>query len=132
MAVLSSAARSAMCDAFVDLIDVGSTNSAGQIIIQTVAGAADLATIALNNPACGAASSGVATLDVDPEIKDASATGGSVAAQWVLQNRNEVTILTGNVGLVGSGKDMELESLTIPAGTEIVIESGSFTMDSGI
>jgi len=127
MATISNAARSAMCDAFTALINAGTGNSAGQIKLQTTAGAADVATIALNNPAFAAASNGVAALSVSPAIADTNAAGGTVA-QFVIQNKSSVTVLTGSVGVVGSGADMELNSLTVPAGIEVLLTSGNITV----
>jgi len=57
---ISTAARNAACDAIVDLLDVGSADANGDLVIQT-SGDVEVATLALSNPAFGDAVGGVAT-----------------------------------------------------------------------
>lgn len=119
---LSTTARNAACDAVVDLIDVGTTDANGDIMIMTSADA-EVATLAFANPAFGAAVNGVATANtIQP---DTTATAGT-AALFKFQNRNNVEVLRGTVGT--SGADLNLSSLNIGAGDTISISSFTVTM----
>lgn len=116
--------RQAVADLVVDRLDLGSTNVAGQLEIQT-SGGAEVATLALSNPAFGAASaSGVATANAISD--DADATGGT-AAQFVLQDRDETDTIEGSVGGTGSGADIELSNTVIPANARVQITALSYT-----
>lgn len=119
---LTTAARNAACDAVVDLIDVGTTDANGDIMIMTAADA-EVATLAFANPAFGSAVNGVATANtIQP---DTTATAGT-AALFKFQNRNNVEVLRGTVGT--SGADLNLSSLNIGAGDTISISSFTVTM----
>lgn len=119
---LTTTARNAACDAVVDLIDVGTGDANGDLVIMT-SGDAEVATLAFSNPAFGAASSGVATAATISD--DTSATGGT-AALFKFQNRDNAEVLRGTVGT--SGADLIISSLSIGAGDTISVSSFTVTM----
>jgi hypothetical protein len=127
MPQLSTAARNAACNAIVDLTDAGST--AGLLKILTVADAV-LATLTLNDPAFGNASTGVATLDVDPQI-NCNASADGTAYKFTISDSSNTVIVTGDCGVIGSGADLEMGSLTVVTGQLIVISSLTFTVPAG-
>lgn len=119
---LTTAARNAACNAVVDLIDVGTTDANGDIVIMTSSDV-EVATLAFANPAFGAAATGVATANAI--AADTTATGGT-AARFKFQDRNNTEVLRGNVAT--SGSDLNLSSLNIGAGDTISISSFTVTM----
>lgn len=119
----STAARNAAVDAVVDLIDVGTTNPNGQLIIMA-AGDVEVATLDFANPAFGAASSGTGTANAI--TGDSSATGGTAVA-FKTVNRDGTEVYRGTVGTVGSGADLELTSTTIAATEPVNVSSLTYT-----
>lgn len=115
--------RNGIADYVVDLLDVGSTNAAGQIVLQT-AGDVEVATLAMSNPAFGAAAAGVATANSITD--DSSATGGTTT-KGELQDRNESAVVDFSVSATGGGGDLELSSTTIGAGDTVQISSMTYT-----
>ncbi len=120
---LTTAARNAACDAIVDLIDGGTTDANGDLVIQT-SGDVELATLAMSNPAFGAAATGVATAATITD--DTSATGGGVAANFKLQNRDNTEIMRGDVST--SGAALNLSTTTINNGDNVSVSSLTFTV----
>lgn len=119
---LTTAARNAACDAIVDLIDGGTTDANGDLVIRT-SGDVEVATLAMSNPAFGAAATGVATASAISD--DTSATGGT-AANFIFQDRDNTEILEGSVGT--SGADLNLSSTSIGAGDTVSVSSFTVTM----
>jgi hypothetical protein len=119
---LTTAARNAACNAIVDLVDVGSTDANGDLVIMT-SGDVEVATLAMSNPAFGAAATGVATASAISD--DTSATGGT-AALHKIQDRDNTEIWRGTVG-AGSG-DLDLSSVTIGAGDTVSVSSYTLTV----
>lgn len=115
--------RTNIADTVVDEIDVGSTNAAGQIVIQTGA-SAEVATLVASNPAFGAAASAVATANAISN--DTSATGGT-AAQYEFQDRDESGVILGSVTATGGGGDIELSTVTVPAAGTVTMTSYTYT-----
>ena len=118
-----TAVRNGIADYVVDLLDVGSTNAAGQIELQT-SGDVEVATLAMSNPAFGAAASGIATANSITD--DSSATGGTVA-KGVLQDRDEGDVVLFSVTATGGGGDLELSSVSVGAGDTVQITSLTYT-----
>lgn len=120
---LQTAARNAMIDALVDLVDGGA--GAGTIEIKsapsTVAGTSEVATLTFSDPAFGAGSSGTATASAITD--DTSATGGT-ASNYTVFDSNSTAIWQGSVST--SGADLNLSSTSIGAGDTVSISS--FTM----
>ncbi len=129
--ILSNAARSAMCDALVDLADAGSGPGTVQIRTGsqpagpgTAASGTLLGTLTLSDPAFGAASNGVATASAVTGDSSADATG--TAGWFRVLDSNAVAVWDGAVGT--SGSDMNLSSVSIVAGGTINITSWTVTM----
>lgn len=132
---LPTGARNAACDAVVDRADAGS--AAGKIRIYTgsqPASANDAATgtllaeVTLQDPAFGAASSGVATLS-DPAAVTAGATG--TAGWFRMLDSDNNTVLDGSVTATGGGGDLELATTSITSGLSVDITGGTVTMPAG-
>ena len=132
---ITAAAANAACNAIVGSINTG---GAGTLTIyggtqpanpETAPGASALATISLNNPAFGAASSGVAVLDVSPQIEDAMADAGGNAAWFRITNGNGTAVIDGAVGQDPPGTaELILNTTTITAGGPVRISSFTFTV----
>lgn len=114
---LSAAARSAMCDALVGLLDAGSGTATMEIqeSDDTV-----LSEHNLNDPAFGAASSGVATANTIADDTSANATG--TAAKCIWKDQDGTQVFEGTVGT--SGEDINLNSVSISSGVTVSIEGG--------
>lgn len=129
---LATSARTAMCDALVDLVDAGS--GAGTIEIRTGSKPATpntaatgtlLATVTLADPAFGAAASGVATL-TDPAAVDAVADG--TAGWFRALDSTGAAVFDGTVTATGGGGDLTLATTTVTTGLSIDVTGGTVTM----
>lgn len=115
----TTAARDAAADAVVDLIDAGA--GAGQCLIRSD-GNVVLATLAMSDPAFGAAASGRAIANAINTL--ASATGGvSAAANFILVDSDTNTYVAGAVDTAGGSGDLVLDKLSIAAGDKVIISS---------
>jgi hypothetical protein len=120
---IPTAARNAMCDALVDLVDGGTTDTTGDLVIMT-SGDVEVATLSWTaTPAFGASSAGVATMNAIND--DTSATGGT-AALHKFQDRDNVEIFRGNVAT--SGGDLNLSSLAIGATDTVSVSAYTVTV----
>lgn len=119
---LATATRNAACDAIVDLVDGGSTDANGDLVIQT-SGDVEVATLAMSNPAFAAAADGVATANSISD--DTNATGGT-AANFILQNRDNTEVIRGDCGT--SGAELNLSSLSIGAGDTVSVSELTCTV----
>lgn len=119
---LTTAARNAMADALVDLVDAGSSDANGDLEIMT-SGDSELATLELSNPAFGAASSGVAT--ANSITGDSNATGGGTAALHRFRDRDDTEVWRGTVGT--SGADLNLSSVAIGNGDTVDVTAYTVT-----
>lgn len=119
-----TAVRNALADEVVDRFDVGTTDAAGDILVQT-SGDADLVTITLNNPAFGAASSGTATAAGLPV--EGTATGAGAAAKFRARDRDNGEIFQGTVTATGGGGDMELSSVDIAINDVVRINTFTYS-----
>jgi len=129
---ISTSARSAACDAIVDLIDGGA--SAGYIQIRTGSAPATpatansgtlLATLTFSDPAFGAASTGVATASAITSDSSADASGD--AGHFRLFDSNNVCIAQGTCDETGS-PDMLFDEKSIVAGGVVAITSMTITV----
>lgn len=134
---LATTARNAAADAVVDLLDVGTTNPSARLLIysgsqpatpQTAATGTLLATVALSNPAAGAASAGAATI-TDP----ASVTGAAAGtAGWArFTDRNNTAVMDCDVTATGGGGAIELSTTTISVGVAVDIAAITYTTPQG-
>jgi len=119
---LAVGGRNAAADAIVDLIDIGTADANGDLVIWTV-GDAEVATLAMSNPAFGDAAVGVATAAAISD--DASATGG-LADYFTLQNRDNAEVIRGDCGT--SGAELNLSSLTIGALDVVTVSALTLTV----
>lgn len=125
---LTTAARNAACDAIVDLLDAG--NEAAQVRFMLANGTTEVATLTLSDPAFGASSTGVATMDNTPVPTDSSATGNASAATIALfESMNTGTpteVFRCSIG-VGSG-DIQMTNNVIAATEEVQLTAFTFTV----
>lgn len=119
---ISTTARNAACDAMVDLLDVGTTDANGDLVIQT-SGDVEVATLALSDPAFGDSATGVATANAISD--DTNATGGT-AANFILQDKDNAEHMRGDCGT--SGAELNLSSLTIGSGDTVSVSSLTVTV----
>jgi hypothetical protein len=122
---LSSASRTAACDAVVDKIDQGS--GAGKLKLKS-AGDVVLCIITLNDPAFDAAATGAAALDVSPALSgtgEAAAAGGTDATKFDFTDSDDTVIFSGVVG-EGSG-EISLNNSNIASGQTVSITGYTHT-----
>ena len=115
---LTEEARNAAVDAVVALFD------SGDIQFQTAADN-EVATLPFAATAFGAAVSGTATANTITD--DTSAAGGTID-HAVLRKSDNTEVIEVTCGLVGSGQDIELTSLSIGVGDTVSITSMTMTM----
>lgn len=108
-----------------DQIDTSINTGVGTatLVFETSADAA-LATLNLQNPAFGAAATGVITLQGTP-LSDTSASAGT-CAQFSIYDRDSAKQLEGTVQT--SGGDINISSLTFGAGDTITLNSFTITV----
>ena len=117
----STAAKNARLDAVIALIDAG---TAGKLKIRD-SGNVVLATLTLADP-CGTAAAGVLTFDFDPDISDTSADATGTAANAIITDSADTTVISGlTVGT--SGTDIILDSVSITAGQTVTITAATIT-----
>ena len=116
---LETGLRNTLADAIDTHINTG--GGTAQLKFET-SGDVEVATIDLQNPAFGAAATGVITLAGTP-LSDSSATGGTVA-QFSIYDRGATKVLEGTVST--SGADINITSVSVAA-TEVV-QLTSFTI----
>lgn len=132
---ITTAVRTAMCQALVDLIDVGASASTIQIRTgsqpsspNSAATGSLLATITLDDPAFATASGGSA--DANP-IDPVAGTGDGTAGYFRVLDGNGATIEDGSVSVTGGGGDMQLNTTTISTGVDVLVTSWTITVPEG-
>ena len=116
----STATKTARMQAVVDKIDAGA--GAGKLKIRNSSNTV-LATLTLADP-CGTVSGDTLTFDFDPDISDASADASGTAANAIITDDADTTIVSGlTVGT--SGTNIVLDSTSITAGQTVTITTGS-------
>ncbi len=134
---LPTATRNAAADAVVDRLDGGS--GAGTIDVRTgsqpdsandAATGTLLATFTLNDPAFGAASSGAATIDVDPALTTTGLAAGT-AGWFRAKDSDDGTVLDGSVTATGGGGDLTMNTTTVSVGLDLEVTGGTVTMPAG-
>ena len=120
----TAAAKTARMDAVRALIDVG-TGTAGGVLKIRDSGNVVLAEFVL--PAtCGTAAAGVLTFDFDPDISDTTANASGTAANAIIVDRDDATVISGlTVGVAAA--DIILDSVSITAGQTVTIVTGTIT-----
>jgi hypothetical protein len=115
---LETSLRDAMANIIDDTVNIGSGTSNMQL---ETSGDVEVATFDFQNPAFGAASTGVITL-LGTTLTDAAATGGLVA-QYSIYDRDAAKVLEGVVAV--SGADLDLTSLNVGVGDTVELTSFS-------
>ncbi len=123
---LAAAAAIAALDAIDNHINTtGSTVSAGTIQLLT-AGDAVLATIAMSNPAFGAATgAGPCTMSISG-TPSAAATGAGTATKFTIRDRANTTVLNGTVGT--SGAEMIVNNNVLGIGSTVTVNTFVLTL----
>lgn len=134
---LATTARDAAANAVVDLLDVGTANSAGKIEIrdgampatpQTAATGTLLATVVLANPAAGNSATGAATI-TNPAAVTGAAAG---TATWArLYNRDNAAVMDCDVTATGGGGSITLSTTTISVGVTVDLDAITYTQPQG-
>lgn len=118
--VLETAARNAQADAFDAYVNTG----AGTALFKLETSAdVEVAAFSLQNPAFGAAASGVITLAGVP-IEDTSAAGGTVA-QGSIYNRNGDKVCESVAAT--SGQEITVSSTTVGVGETVTLTALTVT-----
>ncbi len=121
----TTATRNTLADEIDTLVNTGTTDAGGDIIIEESAGPTTLATITFQNPAFGAASSGTITLAGVPLSNTASATG--TANRFQIRNRDNTEVFRGTVTATSGGGDIELDNTSINSGQTVQITSLTYS-----
>lgn len=118
-----SAVRTAIANLIDDQVNAGSTY--GKLKILT-SGDSVLVTITLQDPAFGAANTGVITLAGVPLSNTAAGTG--TAAKFTVTDSDDNIIFTGSVGT--SGTDLTIDNTSINTGQTVTVSSMTYTASS--
>lgn len=119
--ILETALRNVLADAIDNEVNTGAGTAT--LVFET-SGDVEVATIDLQNPAFGAAATGVITLQGVP-LSDTSATGGTVA-QASLEDRDGTKQLEMTVGT--SGTEIIISSTSIAATDQVDLNSLTITV----
>jgi hypothetical protein len=133
---IPTASRNAGCNAIGNLADGGPAAGTVQIRTGTQPASADsaatgtlLATVTLNDPAWGAASAGVKTLQGVPLAATGAADG---QAGWFrVLDSTSATVVDGAATVTGGGGELQLNTTTISTGVDFEITAGTLTMPAG-
>ncbi len=132
---LAAGSRSAAADAVVGRINAGS--GPGTIKVYTGSQPATpatsptgtlLATFTLNDPAYGAASTGVAALSVSPALSTTGVAAGD-AGWFRVADSDGNTVFDG--ACATSGAELNMSTVTVSIGLTVTITSGSYTQPQG-
>ncbi len=120
---LETSARNASADAIAALFDVGTAALGGGVLLKD--STTLLVTLILSDPAFGAASVGVATMDNTPEPENtAVAAGDADVSEFV--NRDGTLFMSGSAGT--SGAEVNLDNVSIAIGQTVKLTDGTLTM----
>lgn len=131
---IPTASRNAAANAIVALLDAGA--GPGTVEVRTGAQPASandaatgtlLVTFTLADPAFGAAATGVATADTDPDI-DATGVAAGTAGWFRGKDSTGATVIDGSVTASGGGGDMILSTTTISVGLTVTLTDWTVTM----
>lgn len=112
--------RTVIADAVVDRLDVGGTGT----LVYNTSGDVEVATLTFSATAYGAASGPTATANTI--TKDSSATGGTIA-KAVQTGVTHGAVINCSVTATGGGGDIELNSVIVSAGQEVLTTSLTYT-----
>jgi len=115
-----------MRDTFSDALDAAVNTGSGTATLVIKDAAVVAATINLQNPAFGASSSGVITLQGVPLSTTASASV-SDADGFDIEDRDGTVVLSGTITATSGGGDIELDNTNIASGQTVEITSLTYT-----
>lgn len=121
MATLETGTRNALADAFDDTVNTGSGTATA--VLETSADA-EVATFNLQNPAFGAASNGVITLQGVP-LEDNDAAGGTIE-HLSIYDRDGSKVSESPAAT--SGQEVTVSSLNVGAGEVVTLTSLTVTV----
>lgn len=121
----STVTRNAMADAVDDQVNSGTTDASADFVVVDSSGPTDLLSITLDNPAFGAAASGVITMA--GLTKNANAIAGGTADIFDIRNRDNADTITGTITGTGGGGDVEIDDQSIANGRQVNLTSFSWT-----
>ena len=121
---LETTMRDALANAFDDRVNLNA--SPGYMQLETSADA-EVATFTFQDPAFGAAASGVITLAGVP-IQDTDATGGTVAQGSIYDG---AATKLAEAAAATSGQPITMSSLTVGAGETVTLTSLTVTVPAG-
>jgi hypothetical protein len=125
----STAARNAMADAVVDLVDGGATDAQGDLVL--FEDTTEIVRINLQDPAFGAASSGVASMQGLPLSNTASAsTTGTGVNGFEVQDKDNALVFDGTVTSTGGGGDLEIDNQSVNSGQTVEVDQFDYTAAS--
>lgn len=134
---LPTSARNAAANAITALVDAGT--GAGTVQLRTgsqpatandAASGTLLATFVLSDPAFGAASAGVSTLDVTPLPSDAADATGTAGWARALDSAG-ATVIDGSVTASGGGGDFIIDNTSIVAAQTVNLTAWTITVPAG-
>jgi hypothetical protein len=118
--------RNAMCNGAVDLLDAGTTVTAGYIKVQT-AGDVDLVQFNLDTPpAMGDAAAGASSANNLPKSGTGLAAGA--AAKFRAFDRDNTELWEGTVTATGGGGDAEIDNTSIAIGQTVNLTAFSMNV----
>lgn len=127
--LLYEIARNGAINGAINLIDQGTTNPNGKILIYDTGRVTLLAEIELNNPSFAAPVVGTRSMILVPDVQDTAANATGVAAEFDIVDRDVTPVFAGSVGV--TGKDLNLNSVNLEAGVPVKMTSCNITMPAG-
>ena len=125
MATIGTGLATALCNAVVDMIDLGG----GPGYLRLLADSTTLANLTFNSTAFGAASGGVggatAKLTTDAVCNSAAAAG--TVSKAIINAKGNTAVFT-NLSVVVSSGDLRMASLSIGAGDKLTLTTMTVTM----
>lgn len=112
--------------AIADLVDATVNTGAGTAKLRILDGATTVVDFDLADPAFGAASSGVITLQSTPIAAQAVATGAEVD-NFQLLDKDAGVVLSGSVTATGGGGDIEVTNTNIAENQDCSLDSLTYT-----
>lgn len=124
----STAARNSLADQIDTLVNAGTTDAQGDLVLIESSGPTDLVEFNLQDPAFGSASTGTITLQGTPIETTADAAG--TVDTFEVRDKDNNQIYTGSVTSTGGGGDLEMDNPTLTSGQTVSLESHSYSSPS--
>jgi len=121
----STTVRNDMADA----VDARINTGAGTAVFELLDGATVCASFNLQDPAHGAAASGVITLQGTP-LTDASADNTGTLDGFQIKDQDGNVHISGSLTGSGGGGDLEADSVSVTAGQQVDLTSFTWTAPS--